>query len=44
MKNHLDFDGFIQIAIIVEDIEKARVEWAELLEWVEWEELEEWVE
>lgn len=31
MKNHLDLDGFIQIAILVEDIEKAAREWAELL-------------
>ena len=31
MNNNLDLKGFIQIAIIVEDIEKARVEWAELL-------------
>ena len=31
MKNPLDLNGFIQIAIIVEDIDKARKEWAELL-------------
>ena len=31
MKNHLDLDGFIQIAILVEDIEKAAREWAALL-------------
>lgn len=31
MKNPLDLNGFIQIAIIVEDIDQARKEWAELL-------------
>ena len=31
MKHPLDLNGFIQIAIIVEDIEAARREWAELL-------------
>lgn len=31
MKNPLDLNGFIQIAIIVEDIEKASKEWAEIL-------------
>lgn len=31
MKNPLDLNGFIQIAIIVENIDKARKEWAELL-------------
>ena len=31
MKNKLDLNGFIQIAIMVEDIEKARVEWADML-------------
>lgn len=31
MKNPLDLNGFIQIAIIVEDIEVAAREWAELL-------------
>lgn len=31
MKNPLDLNGFIQIAIIVEDIDKARREWADLL-------------
>lgn len=31
MQNPLDLKGFIQIAIIVEDIDKARKEWAELL-------------
>lgn len=31
MNNPLDLKGFIQIVIIVENIEKARKEWAELL-------------
>ncbi len=31
MKQPLDMKGFIQIAIIVEDIDKARHEWAEIL-------------
>lgn len=30
MKNPIDLGGFIQIAIIVEDIEKSAREWAEL--------------
>jgi hypothetical protein len=30
MKNNLDFNGFIQAAIIVKDIEKAAKAWAEL--------------
>jgi hypothetical protein len=30
MKNNIDFNGFIQVAIIVPDIEKAAKEWAEL--------------
>ncbi len=30
MKNPIDFKGFIQVAIIVEDIESAVKEWAEL--------------
>ncbi|GHU10180.1 lactoylglutathione lyase [Spirochaetia bacterium] len=30
MKNKIGFDGFIQIAIIVKDIEKAAKKWAEL--------------
>ncbi len=32
MKNPLNLNGFIQIAIIVEDIDRARKEWAELLD------------
>lgn len=31
MKNPLDLSGFVQIAIIVEDIDKARHEWAAIL-------------
>ncbi len=31
MKNPLDLSGFIQVAIIVPDIEKAAKEWAEIL-------------
>ncbi|MDD4849739.1 MAG: VOC family protein [Gemmiger sp.] len=31
MKNPLDLKGFIQIAILVEDIDKARHEWADIL-------------
>lgn len=31
MKNHLELKQFAQIAIIVEDIEKAAREWAEIL-------------
>jgi hypothetical protein len=30
MKNNIDFKGFIQVAIIVKDIEKAAKEWADL--------------
>jgi hypothetical protein len=30
MKNPLDFNGFIQIALVVKDVEKAAKEWAEL--------------
>ena len=30
MKNPLDFNGFIQIALVVRDVEKAAREWAEL--------------
>ncbi|GHU59996.1 lactoylglutathione lyase [Spirochaetia bacterium] len=30
MKNKIDFKGFIQVAIIVKDIEKAAREWADL--------------
>ena len=30
MDNPISFDGFIQIAIVVSDIEKAAMEWAEL--------------
>ena len=30
MENNIDFGGFIQVAIIVEDIEKAAQKWAQL--------------
>jgi len=30
MKNHIDFSGFIQIALVVKDVEKSAREWAEL--------------
>ena len=30
MQNHLGFDGFIQIALVVRDVEKAARDWAEL--------------
>ena len=30
MKNNIDFNGFIQIALVVRDVEKAAKEWAEL--------------
>jgi catechol 2,3-dioxygenase-like lactoylglutathione lyase family enzyme len=30
MKNNIDFNGFIQVAVIVRDIEKAAKEWADL--------------
>ena len=30
MKNSIDFKGFIQIALVVRDVEKAAKEWAEL--------------
>ena len=30
MENNIDFNGFIQIALVVRDVEKAAKEWAEL--------------
>ena len=30
MKNNINFDGFIQVALVVKDVEKAAKEWADL--------------